>query len=212
MGKECPYVKCAKPQCGMTGTLQVLVPEIPGAGVWQISTGSFNSIVNLNGCIEYVKAVCGRFHMIPLTLERREQTITHDGKARKHHVLHINMDIRLKDLQAYALIQPEKIMLELPAPEDDKKDIMFKKHENIETVETTAVEVKEGPLDAEKLDAQFKKSTEVATDISKAMSKAESIAVINKFLMNAQLNKDLMQEHKEWLNDEAQSNRIRFRP
>ena len=31
-GKECSYCKSRK--CGMTATLQVLLPEIPGSGVW----------------------------------------------------------------------------------------------------------------------------------------------------------------------------------
>lgn len=136
-GKECIYYQNG--ECGEMATLQLLLPELPGAGVWQINTGSFNSIVNINSCLDYIKVVCGRAHMIPLTLERREQEITHNGSKRKHYILHINMDFRLNDLQKLALIAPEKILLELPEPEPDKEDILFRENKVID-VETSKSE------------------------------------------------------------------------
>lgn len=128
-GKDCIYYK--KKECGEDATLQILLPELPGAGVWQISTGSFHSIVNLNSCIDYIIAVCGRAHMIPLQLERRMQETAHEGKKSKHYILHINMDFRLADLQKYAMIEPTRMMLELPAPEEDKEDILLRENTNI---------------------------------------------------------------------------------
>jgi hypothetical protein len=128
LGKDCIYYK--KKECSEVGVLQILLPELPGAGVWQVSTGSFHSIVNLNSCIDYIVSVCGRAHMIPLQLERRMQETAHDGKKSKHYMLHINMDFRLADLQKYAMIEPTRMLLELPPPEEDKSDILFK--ENVE--------------------------------------------------------------------------------
>jgi len=129
-GKDCVYYQ--KKECCEMATLQLLLPEMPGAGVWQINTGSYNSIVNLNSCLDYIRQVCGRAHMIPLILERREQEIVHkEGNKqikRKHYILHINMDFKLIDLQKLALIAPEKILLELPEPEPDKEDILFKEN------------------------------------------------------------------------------------
>jgi len=129
-GKECPYYKSR--ECATVGVLQILLPEMPGAGVWQITTGSFHSIVNLNSCIDYIKTVCGRAHMIPLTLERREQEIAFEGKKSKHYILHINMDFKLIDLQKFALIDPSRILLELPEPETEKEDILFMEHKVID--------------------------------------------------------------------------------
>ena len=129
LGKECIYYKAK--ECSEVGVLQILLPDLPGAGVWQISTGSFHSIVNLNSCIEYIRAVCGRAHMIPLTLERRMQETAHDGKKSKHFILHINMDFKLADLQKFALIEPTKMLLELPEPEAEKEDILL--GENLST-------------------------------------------------------------------------------
>ena len=122
-GKECIYYK--KKECTEVGVLQILLPELPGAGVWQITTGSFHSIVNLNSCIDYIATVCGRAHMIPLSLERRPQEIVYEGKKTKHYILHINMDFKLVDLQRFAMIEPTKMLLELPAPETEKEDILY---------------------------------------------------------------------------------------
>jgi hypothetical protein len=132
-GKDCPYYKQKK--CSESASLSILLPELKGAGVWEIVTGSFHSIVNVNSCLEYIKAVCGRVHMIPLTLERREQSIVYEGKTSKHYILHINMDFSLADLQKLALIDATKIMLELPAPEVDKEDILFQKNAIVNTSE-----------------------------------------------------------------------------
>jgi hypothetical protein len=130
-GQECIYYKSK--ECSEVAVLQVLLPELPGAGVWQITTGSYNSIVNLNSCIDYIVAVCGRAHMIPLTLERRMQETQHTdekGEAHKgkHYILHINMDFRLADLQKFAQIDPTKMLLSLPAPEADKEDIYYQEN------------------------------------------------------------------------------------
>lgn len=134
-GRECVYYKSK--ECSEVGTLQVLLPELPGAGVWQISTGSYNSIVNLNSCIEYIKLVCGRAHMLPLTLERRQQETQHiddNGKAHKgtHYILHVNMDFTLADLQKFAMIEPTKMLLALPEPDSDKEDILFQENLSVD--------------------------------------------------------------------------------
>jgi hypothetical protein len=133
-GRECIYYG---KECSEVGTLQILLPELPGAGVWQITTGSYNSIVNLNSCIDYIIAVCGRAHMIPLTLERRKQETSHNGKKSTHYILHINMDFKLVDLQKYAMIEPTKMMLELPAAESDKEDLLYQ--------ENAVIDVEAGP-------------------------------------------------------------------
>ena len=131
-------------ECSEIGVLQVLLPELPGAGVWQITTTSYHSIVNINSCIDYVIAACGRAHMIPLTLERRKQETSHDGQKANHFILHINMDFRLSDLQKFAQIEPTRILLSLPAPEADKEDMLFGENPPIDvTVEPVKEEPKE---------------------------------------------------------------------
>lgn len=122
-GKQCPNY--SPRGCTEVGVLQVLLPELPGAGVWQITTGSFHNIVNLNSSIEMIRAMTGRISMIPLTLERREQSIVHDGQARNHYIMHVNMACTLAELQKMAQIDPTKALLELPGadPDPDALDV-----------------------------------------------------------------------------------------
>jgi hypothetical protein len=130
-GKACEYYVNKK--CGKSAALSVLLPELKGAGVWEIVTGSGTSIININSCLEYIRAVCGRVHMIPLTLERRAQEIIYEGKKATHFILHINMDFALADLQKLALIDATRILLELPEPEPDKEDILFNENAVVNT-------------------------------------------------------------------------------
>lgn len=125
-GKECIYYKSK--ECTKVGVLQILLPEMPGAGVWQIPTGSGNSMININSSIDYITTVCGRAHMIPLKLERRMEEIIHEGKKTKHYILHVDMNFRLIDLQKFALIDPTRMLLDLPAPDTEKEDILFEEN------------------------------------------------------------------------------------
>jgi len=125
-GKNCVYYKENK--CSESAALSILLPELKGAGVWEIVTGSFHSIVNINSCLEYIRALCGRVHMIPLTLERRAQDITYEGHKATHYILHINMDFALADLQKLALVDATRILLDVPEPEVDKEDILFQEN------------------------------------------------------------------------------------
>lgn len=122
-GRECIYYKSK--ECSECGVLSVLLPELPGAGVWQIVTGSYHSIVNVNSGIDLIRSICGRAHMIPLTLERVPQETGVDGKKITHYILHINASFKLSEIQRLAQIDPEKSALALPEPEIEKEDIMF---------------------------------------------------------------------------------------
>jgi hypothetical protein len=127
-GKACPYYVDKK--CVEAGTLNVFLPELEGLGVWQINTGSINSIMNIYSSLDLIKAACGRIHMIPLTLERRKEEIAHEGKKTSHYILNISTSIKLADLQRQAMIDPTKILLELGPAHIEGDEI----YDNAETV------------------------------------------------------------------------------
>lgn len=61
--------ECKKAGCKPVGTLKVLLPKVPGFGVWDFSTSSWNSIVNINTCIDTIRLMTGgRIAFIPLKL------------------------------------------------------------------------------------------------------------------------------------------------
>jgi len=96
--------------------LRFLLPEIPGLGVWQIDTGSKNSILNINSCAKIIRRAFGRISMIPLklTLEPTEVNNPETGKKQTVHVLNLRTDITLSQLADVAREQSKQYMLEAP--------------------------------------------------------------------------------------------------
>lgn len=63
--------------CKPIGVLNVILPKVPGFGVWQVWTSSWNSIVNLNSSIDMIKAMTGgKIAFIPLKLKLQEHNAT----------------------------------------------------------------------------------------------------------------------------------------
>ena len=125
----CPCPKLEAGECKQVGIIQFMIPEVAGAGVWQITTSSKNSIINLNSSIDFVRAICGRVNMIPLILKREEQvmTRTEGGKPKKstHYTMRIDIDKNgtMGQLQEAAQIKPEMVLL--PPPDETKDDLLY---------------------------------------------------------------------------------------
>jgi len=164
LGEKCPYVtgdeeKGIKKSCKKVGMLQFLLPDVPGAGVWQITTSSRNSIININSAIAYIGrgGLCGRIVMIPLTLKLGPQDVQHDGKKKTVYVLSIDMNIKLADLQKAALVEPTRVALpppdeELPEHYEEVKVVENEEDEELSqsTEDPTATEETGEPSDEEK--------------------------------------------------------------
>src|SRR4030042_2550629 len=54
IGKDCQHYKGNA--CQEVMNLQFLLPKVQGLGVWQIDTGSINSIMNINNCATMIGA------------------------------------------------------------------------------------------------------------------------------------------------------------
>lgn len=117
-GRECPDYKAKA--CQEVMNLQFLLPRVPGMGVWQIDTGSINSIMNINNCSTMIRAMCGHVAWIPLTLtlEPTEVNNPEDGKKKTVQCLHLNYEKSVESL----LIDSEKPRLQLiiGRPMDDE--------------------------------------------------------------------------------------------
>ena len=130
---ECPCHYLDEGKCKRIGILQFMLPDVAGAGVWQVTTSSWNSIVDINSGIDYIKALAGRIRMIPLILKRvptTTQRIEKDGKAKsgKHYTLQIDLDnISAREIQRLGQIEPEKALMpaEIPAPDESKDDLFY---------------------------------------------------------------------------------------
>ena len=123
----CNPAKCAyyqKVQCRRVMNLQFILPDCPGFGVYQLDTGSFFSIVNVNSCLELIRGVCGRLSMIPLSLKLVEKEVQVLGKAKTVRVLSLTAPYSLIEIQKYARIPPGQVLL-LPAPDGEAPDDLF---------------------------------------------------------------------------------------
>lgn len=137
---ECPCGKLKaddnpKGECTLRGHLLCLVPKVSVAGIWQVDSSSYNSIVDVNSGISYVEALIGRFAMVPLVLRRIPTETHYDNKRQIHYTLQLILDpsINIETLNALRL-NTERILKHahyaLP-PADDINPAMDKETEVI---------------------------------------------------------------------------------
>ena len=67
LGEDCSFT--LQNFCKPIGRFLFLIPNAPRVGCYEISTTSFNSIVELNSSIDTVRGIAGRVSMIPLKLK-----------------------------------------------------------------------------------------------------------------------------------------------
>jgi hypothetical protein len=115
-GRDCMYSivneESKNKECKATATLSIEIPVLQGIGCWQITTGSFNSILNINGFIRDMVLRFGRAHMLPLTLERREIETIFKGKKAKHYPLYLNTHHSMGEMLKQLKIAPERVLIE----------------------------------------------------------------------------------------------------
>jgi hypothetical protein len=84
-GKDCPhYVSKA---CRTVGNLMVILPKVDGIGCWQIDTGSFNSIVQINSAVAMFRGLAGHISGLLLKLVIVPKEVQAEGKKKTVHVL-----------------------------------------------------------------------------------------------------------------------------
>lgn len=113
-GKGCPEYKVKK--CHEVMNLRFILPEVPGLGVWQIDTGSINSILNINSCARLIKSAFKRISMIPLKLTLESVIVNNpeDGKKQTVFVLHLRTEITLSQLADATREQAKLLMVAGP--------------------------------------------------------------------------------------------------
>jgi hypothetical protein len=119
--EECEWY--AKKHCRTVGSLLFILPKV-GMGCWQIDTGSFYSIVNLNSDIEFVRTLTGgRVAMLPLSLVIKPKEVQVEGKKKTVFV----MSLAIEDLDPKALFEPRPTIeiFALPEPLTPRPDDLY---------------------------------------------------------------------------------------
>lgn len=150
-GKEIVEVACPcehkDKECNASANLQVILYKINFGGVYQITSGSFNSMVDIPSGFEYTQCLVGRFAMVPLKLKRVPTITHHNGKPQKHYPLQIHLDTNSPEFINQLREQTTRILTgpqyALPPAEEIRPDL-------------------EGPVTAEWIDEEEK--TEAVQD------------------------------------------------
>lgn len=125
--KQCPCELLEQGKCKQSGTLMVMIPKVSVGGVYQIRTSSYNSIVDVNSGLDYVRALVGRFCMIPLKLRRVATETHHDEKKQNHYTLQVIFDADIQTLNALisntTRVLEHSRQLQLPAPTDENPEL-----------------------------------------------------------------------------------------
>lgn len=185
----CPCDYLEKKECQKIGIFRFRIREIPSFNVYQITTSSFNSLVNLNSFIRDLLEHCAVFDIDPsavkLILRRNEQVVQRidNGKPKssRHHILELDLDSKfyksLDELRGLAKLPPSGEPEKLPPPDENKDELFFPKkelkpEETEKKKEWYEEKPKEGSEDSEEQD-QVKQ--EVLEDIDKARNEYNDI-------------------------------------
>ena len=130
-GRNCQYWK--DDRCKTIGNLYFMIHGVNRFGVYQLDTSSYNSILNVDGGIEYAKKITrGKLAMIPFILEVVPQEVNPRGKKKTVYVLRLEADISkmMKALDSkpqdiFSLAEP-KVPEEKDIEEDLHKESLVK--------------------------------------------------------------------------------------
>jgi hypothetical protein len=127
--KQCIPMNCSAYQqemCRPVMNLQFLIPQCPGFGVYQLDTGSYHSMVNINSSLELIHTICNRFALIPLTLKLVQKEVQPEGQSKTAWVLSILPTYSLTETQHYAQMPTEQALV-LPPTDSEAPDDLFPK-------------------------------------------------------------------------------------
>lgn len=122
----CPML--AEKQCRKCMSLFFILPDVPGLGVYQLDTGSFYSIVNINSQLAeggFLRPFTrGKIAFIPLILSLGPQVVNPPGEGRKTvRVLSIRADIKPADLIRISRQSPAQVLLPAVEQEEPPEDL-----------------------------------------------------------------------------------------
>ncbi len=89
--RECPCELLNK-ECNRQTHLFVILPKVSVGGIYQITSRSFHSMVDINSCLDYVETLVGRFAMVPLKMRRVPKETHGSGRKETHYPIMLLLD------------------------------------------------------------------------------------------------------------------------
>lgn len=123
---HCPML--GSKQCRKMMSLQFILHETPGLGVYQLDTSSFWSIVNINSQLApggFLRQFTGgKIAFIPLILSVEPREVTPPGAGRKTvHVLNVRAEVKLADIIKISRQKPAQVLLPTLEEEEPPEDL-----------------------------------------------------------------------------------------
>lgn len=122
----CPFLESG--ECGPTATLNFLLPDVPGIGVWQLVTSNQRSIVSINTALEQFSKLFGGLSGIPFTLKLEPEPIQRfDEKAGRMvkqtlHVLRLDSPLTIREIVDWRQKAGKPVEALMPAPSLDEEE------------------------------------------------------------------------------------------
>ena len=113
------------PPCRGVMNLLFVLPDVPGLGVWQLDTGSWNSMVNINSALEVIGGRGRRVRGVPLKLSLEPQQVSPQGTNKTVYVLQLRSEMKLLDLVRKGLGPTPLITTPETAEEEEPPDDLF---------------------------------------------------------------------------------------
>ena len=135
-----------KGECTESGTLIFILPKVNMGGTYEVRTGSYNSVVDINSGIDYVRALIGRISMVPLKLRRVARETHAEGKKQIHHTLSLILDATIEGVNLLRndtsrILSSAQLQIEGPSEVNSILD----------PVDVSEVDEDDSGIDAEKL-------------------------------------------------------------
>lgn len=122
----CDYLKSG--ECSPTATLNFLLPDVPGVGVWQLSTSNQRSIVSLNTALEQFSRLFGGLAGIPFTLKLEPEALQRfDEKAGRMvkqilQVLRLDSAFTIREIVEWRQKAGKPVEALMPASADEEDE------------------------------------------------------------------------------------------
>lgn len=98
-GGSCLCVAEDEQVCKPTTRLSVILPDLPGLGLWRLETHGWNAAAELAGTVELLSGF-GAGRLIPARLRLQQRSSITDGKTNRFAVPVLDLDVRLDELTA----------------------------------------------------------------------------------------------------------------
>lgn len=141
--KPCPCQYLEDGTCKRIGIFRFRIQEMPSLNIYQITTSSFNSILNINSfcrdLLEHCLTIGADPSFYHLVLRRSEQKVQRlekgEAKSSRHYILTLDIDQRyhksLFDVSVPKAIKEESVpAAKLPPPDESRDERFFPDEQN----------------------------------------------------------------------------------